>query len=92
MVFSLAPKASNRSWFQSSNAAVNTAETISCIVKQLPSVRSADSISPRPMKMEARGAPPLLMSAAKAETIMISGMHTPTPVSAIAPTSGICPM
>ncbi len=42
--------------------------------------------------MEALGAPPALTSAANAETAMISGMHTPTPVSAIAPSPGICPI
>ena len=42
--------------------------------------------------IEARGAPPLPTRAAKAETIMISGMQTPTPVRAIAPDAGIWPM
>ena len=44
------------------------------------------------MKMEARGAPPVLTKAANAETIMMIGRHTPTPVSASAPSSGIWPM
>ena len=44
------------------------------------------------MAMDARGAPPEQISAAKAETIMISGMQTPTPVSAIAPSPGIWPI
>ena len=38
--------------------------------------------------MEARGAPPEATSAANADTIMMIGMHTPTPVSARLPTSG----
>ena len=42
--------------------------------------------------MEALGAPPLLTSAANADTIMIMGRQTPTPVSASAPSSGICPI
>ena len=36
--------------------------------------------------MEARGAPPMASSAAKAEMIMMTGRHTPTPVSAREPT------
>ena len=60
--------------------------------KQLPSVRSAEALSRRPMKIDARGAPPLLTSAAKAEMIIISGMHTPTPVRASAPWPGMWPM
>ncbi|EJX06870.1 hypothetical protein EVA_05023 [gut metagenome] len=42
--------------------------------------------------MEARGAPPLLTRAAKAEIIMMSGRHTPTPVKASVPTPGMRPM
>ena len=45
-----------------------------------------------PMRIEALGAPPLPTKAAKADTIRISGMHTPTPVSARAPASGMWPM
>ena len=41
---------------------------------------------------EARGAPPELTSAAKDDTSMMSGIQTPTPVSARSPTSGICPI
>ena len=63
-----------------------------CRVKQLPSVFSADSASPFPMKMEALGAPPYPANAAKAVTIIIKGIHTPTPVKAASPTSGIWPI
>ena len=52
----------------------------------------APSLSPRPMAMDARGAPPMLTNAANALTTMITGMHTPNPVSASAPVSGIWPM
>jgi len=41
------------------------------------------------MAMEARGAPPEATSAAKAETIMMRGMHTPTPVRARLPSPGM---
>ena len=43
-------------------------------------------------QMEARGAPPMLTSAANAEIIMIKGNATPTPVNADAPEPGIWPM
>ena len=63
-----------------------------CIVKQLASIFSASSFLFLPIKIVARGAPPFPTNAAKAVIIMISGMQTPTPVSAIAPVSGICPI
>ena len=92
MVFSLAPKAISRSRFQIRRTAVSTTEIRICSTKQFPSVFSADTLSFFPIKMDALGAPPYPTRAANAETIMISGMHTPTPVSAAAPISGICPM
>lgn len=42
--------------------------------------------------MDARGAPPMDTSAAKAEMAVISGKQTPTPVSAVSPISGRWPM
>ena len=65
---------------------------MTCKVKQLPSVFSADSWSFLPIKMEARGAPPVLTKAANAETIRMIGRHTPTPVSARLPSPGMWPM
>ena len=62
------------------------------MVKQPPKVFSAFSLSPWPMKMEARGAPPEPKSAAKAETIRMMGRHTPTPVRARFPSPGMWPM
>ena len=41
------------------------------------------------MLIEARGAPPEATNAANAETISMSGIHTPTPVSAALPSPGI---
>ena len=75
-----------------SMAAVSSREMITCIVRQPPSVLSAESQSPRPMNIDARGAPPEATKAEKAETMSISGMQTPMPVSARLPTSGMCPM
>ena len=92
MVFSLAPKASSASRPQRSSTAVSTMEMPICSVKQPPSVFSALSISLRPMKIDARGAPPEAVKHAKADTIRMIGRHTPTPVSARLPTSGMWPM
>ena len=92
MVFSLAPKAIRKLLFPVKRMMVSKRDTMICVVKQLPRVRSADSLSPFPIKIEALGAPPFPTRAAKAETIMMRGMHTPTPVSASAPFSGICPI
>ena len=91
-MFSLAPKIISRSRFQTSMTTVSTAEIPICSVTQPPSILSAPSISPRPMLIDARGAPPELTNAANADTMMISGMHTPTPVSARLPSPGIWPM
>ena len=44
------------------------------------------------MQMEARGAAPMLTSAANAEISRMSGMHTPTPVSASVPAPGMWPI
>ena len=41
--------------------------------EQVPSVRSAFSCSPAPMKMDARGEPPMPISAANAEISVITG-------------------
>ena len=92
MVFPLAPKTSRRSSPQSSSTAVSTREMPICSVKLLPRIFSAVSWSPWPMAMEARGALPEATSAAKAETIRITGMQTPRPVSARSPSPGMWPM
>ena len=49
-------------------------------------------ISPLPMLMDARGAPPEATSAAKADTIRMIGVQTPRPVRARLPTCGMWPM
>ena len=92
MVFSLAPKAIRKSLFQIRSTAVRITEIRIWTAKQLPSVFSADSLSCFPIKIDALGAPPYPTRAANADTIMIRGMHTPTPVSAAAPIPGICPI
>lgn len=65
------------------------AERIISILKLLPNIFSASSISFLPSSIEARGAPPIPAKAAKAEMIRIIGRVTPTPVSAKSPYSGI---
>ena len=92
MVSGVAPKASKKLRPPISSTTVRRADTRIWSKKQLPRISSADSLSLRPMAMEDRGAPPLLTRAAKAETIMMRGIQTPTPVSAIAPSSGMWPM
>ena len=67
-------------------------EMMICSAKQLPKIFSADVWSFLPIKIEALGAPPELTSAANADTIMIIGIQTPTPVRARLPTSGMCPI
>lgn len=67
-------------------------DIITCKEKQLPIVFAAESLSPLPIKIEARGAPPALINAAKAETINIIGIQTPMPVSAKSPSTFIWPM
>ena len=65
---------------------VSTSAVTSSIVRQLPIMRSDFSLSPAPSAMEARGAPPMAISEANAEMAMMTGRHTPTPVSASLPT------
>ena len=92
IVFSLAPKASRNSWPNSSSTAVSVSEIAICSEKLPPSSFSAVSRSPRPIAMEARGALPEATSAANAVTIIMIGMHTPTPVSARLPMPAMWPM
>ena len=49
-------------------------------------MRSDFSLSPAPSAIEARGAPPMAMRDANAEMTIMTGRHTPTPVSASLPT------
>ena len=44
------------------------------------------------MAIEALGAPPIDMSAAKADTTIMIGIHTPRPVRASEPPSAIWPI
>ena len=91
-MFSLAPNARSRLRPESRRIIVSITEIIICVTKQLPRVFSASSLLPLPIKIEARGAPPLPTKAANAVIIIMIGIHTPTPVKASAPLSGICPM
>ena len=91
-MFSLAPNAISNGLSQMNKTMVSIAEMIICIAKQPPSIFSADSLSPFPMQIDARGAPPEATSAANAEIIRIIGMQMPIPVSAKLPSPGMCPI
>ena len=72
--------------------AVSATASATSVAKQLPRMRSAAFSSPWPIIMLARGAPPMPMRFAKADISMMSGKHTPSPVSAAAPSPGMWPM
>ena len=89
MVFALAPNARRKLRFPRNRITVKIREMMICMVKQFPRVCSAFEVSFLPIKMLALGAPPFPTRAAKADTTIISGIQTPTPVRARAPSSGI---
>lgn len=72
-----------------SRIAVSTNEMTIWSVRLLPIIFSAVSLSPRPIAIDALGAPPVLTKAEKAETIIITDIHTPKPVRARSPHSGM---
>ena len=86
MVLSLAPKMRSMGSANTRNTTVSTTEAATSMVMLLPMIRSDSFRSPRPSAMEARGAPPKAIRAAKAEITMMMGRHTPTPVRASLPT------
>ena len=92
MVFSLAPKSIIIFLPKTKKIEVNIKAVKISIVVQLPKIFSAFSLSPLPILIDARGAPPILTRAAKAEIHTITGIATPTPVKADGPIFFICPM
>jgi len=88
-VFVLAPNARSIGRLKKYITTVRITDMISWVVKQFPRIFSALALSPLPMRIEARGAPPFPTSAAKADIIIIRGMQIPTPVSAREPFPGI---
>ena len=92
MVSSLAPNSRHTGSPKASIAAVSTTESTTSSQVQLPMTRSAVSVSPLPMKIEAFGAPPMLTSAAKVAMAKMMGAVTPTPASACGPASVMRPM
>ena len=60
--------------------------------KQFPNIFSASSFFPCPIEIAARGAPPAPAIEAKALISIKSGRQRPTPVNALVPTTGICPI
>ena len=92
MVSSLAPKAYSTASAERKNTADSTRPTQARVDTQLPRIRSASPYSPRPMAMEALGAPPAPIREANAATRVITGSVTPRPVRARAPTPSIWPI
>lgn len=92
MVASEAPKARRMGSLKALKPTVSTAAVISSRARELPRIRSAWSFFPAPSWMAASGAPPCPAKAAKADTSVMMGKVTPTPVSARSPTSGMWPM
>ena len=88
-MLSLAPNAIRKNLLPKRRTIVRMIEMIICVVKQLPRVFSAESFSPLPIKIEALGAPPKPIRAAKADIIIIIGIQTPSPVRARLPVFGI---
>ena len=71
---------------------VKTTESTTSIVAQLPRMALAFSWSPAPMRTTAREPPPWPTRAERAETNMMTGKHTPSPVRARSPTPSMWPM
>ena len=71
------------------NPTVRATAAISSKVRELPRIFSAFSRLPAPSWIEAKGAPPWPAKAAKADTSIIMGKVTPTPVSAMSPTADV---
>ena len=92
MVWSLAPNKNRRGRLKIMKIIVREMEKIRRTLTPFPRIFSARSLSPFPRAMEARGAPPAPINALNAEISIMMGKVSPTPVSAIGPTLGICPM
>ena len=88
-MFSLAPKVRSIGLFHITSTTEITRDIIKRKEKQEPRIFSASSLSPLPMAMEAFGAPPLATKDEKADTTIMMGKHTPTPVNARLPSPGI---
>ena len=91
-MFSLAPNINSSGRANSCSITVSATAISKSSVTELPSVFSADSLSPLPRYIDAREAEPMLTSAANADITIISGRHTPMPVSASLPVPSMCPM
>ncbi len=61
-------------------------------VAQLPMIFSAVFLSPFPRLIPQRGVPPEPANAANAVTRVRMGKHIPSPVSALEPEPGMCPI
>ena len=84
MVVSPAPRARSTGREITYTITPRTTEEVSSSVMELPMIREASSVSPRPRAMENSGAPPWPNRPAKADRMVITGRATPTPVRAAA--------
>ena len=91
MVCSLAPNMSSIGRMAQKHNTVSTTDMARRNTQALPRMRSAFALSPRPMAMEASGAPPMPARKEKDEMIRMMGKATPSPASASGPISGILP-
>ena len=71
---------------------MSTPENTNSKKVEFPRIFSARLLSLCPIAIAANGAPPPLANPANADTIVMTGKVTPTPVSAAAPTPGILPI
>ena len=78
--------------FTSWRRMVKTTDRRTSNVAQLPKMALAPSGSPAPMRTTAREPPPMPTRAERAETNMMTGKHTPSPVRARSPTPSMWPM
>ena len=92
MVFSLAPNKYSRGSLKIRKITVSAAAKRISMENVFPRMFSARFRSPFPREMAASGAPPAPIKELKADTRVMMGKVTPTPVRAVAPISGIRPM
>ena len=88
---SLAPSRYSSGFMKTYPVSISTAALISSKHTELPSMRSAVSLSPLPHSIENSGTPPIPNSAANAVMNVTIGKVMPTPVSTMLSPPLICP-
>ena len=92
MVFSVAPNRRSMGSFTARKNTVTITDRVTNRAVELPRMALAWSSLPSPMRTTAREPPPMPTRAEMAETNMITGKHTPSPVRARSPTPSMWPM